>query len=36
MLADGLCSMTDKKEINTAWDSVFRFHNRNHEKGDES
>jgi hypothetical protein len=34
MLADGLCSMTDKKEISKAWDSVFRFHNRKRGKGD--
>lgn len=34
MLAAGLCSMTDKKEISKAWDALFRFHNLNRGKGD--
>jgi len=34
MLIAGLCSITGKKEINNAWDAVFRFHNQKRGKGD--
>jgi hypothetical protein len=33
MLADGICSIADKKQTGEAWDSVFRYHNRKRGKG---
>jgi hypothetical protein len=36
MLADGICSMADKKATGEAWDTVFRYHNRKRGKGNVS
>ena len=34
MLADGLCSISGKKNAADAWDSIFRYHNLKRGKGD--